>query len=128
MLSGAAAIAREIDAEGWICGDGPERERIAALVSGTSVRLLGYRDDVADLFRAADVFALGALLRHVAGETPLPAALEPLVDALIVVPNQRLLGIGDLEMTFKSAMLESNAVLADAVGGIAHLLVTPGLK
>jgi cell division protein FtsZ len=56
------------------------------------------------------------------------AMLEPLVDAMIVVPNQRLLGIGDLEMTFKSAMLESNAVLADAVGGIAHLLVTPGLK
>jgi len=56
------------------------------------------------------------------------ATLEPLVDAIIVVPNQRLLGIGDLEMTFKSAMLESNAVLADAVGGIAHLLVTPGLK
>ncbi len=56
------------------------------------------------------------------------AALEPLVDAMIVVPNQRLLGIGDLEMTFKSAMLASNAVLADAVGGIAHLLVTPGLK
>jgi len=56
------------------------------------------------------------------------AMLEPLVDAVIVVPNQRLLGIGDLEMTFKSAMLASNAVLADAVGGIAHLLVTPGLK
>lgn len=56
------------------------------------------------------------------------ATLEPLVDAIIVVPNQRLLGIGDLEMTFKAAMLESNAVLADAVGGIAHLLVTPGLK
>ena len=56
------------------------------------------------------------------------AMLEPLVDALIVVPNQRLLGIGDLEMTFKSAMLASNAVLADAVGGIAHLLVAPGLK
>jgi len=56
------------------------------------------------------------------------ATLEPLVDALIVVPNQRLLGIGDLEMTFKSAMLASNAVLADAVGGIAHLLVAPGIK
>lgn len=56
------------------------------------------------------------------------AMLEPLVDAVIVVPNQRLLGIGDLEMTFKSAMLASNAVLADAVGGIAHLLVAPGIK
>jgi cell division protein FtsZ len=56
------------------------------------------------------------------------ATLEPLVDAMIVVPNQRLLGIGDLDMTFKSAMIASNGVLADAVGGIAHLLVTPGLK
>lgn len=56
------------------------------------------------------------------------ATLEALVDAMIVVPNQRLLGIGDLEMTFKSAMTASNGVLADAVGGIAHLLVTPGLK
>ncbi len=56
------------------------------------------------------------------------ALLEPLVDAIIVVPNQRLLGIGDLDMTFRSAMNASNGVLADAVGGIAHLLVTPGLK
>jgi cell division protein FtsZ len=56
------------------------------------------------------------------------ALLEPLVDAIIVVPNQRLLGIGDLDMTFRSAMQASNGVLADAVGGIAHLLVTPGLK
>lgn len=56
------------------------------------------------------------------------ALLEPLVDAIIVVPNQRLLGIGDFDMTFRSAMTASNGVLADAVGGIAHLLVTPGLK
>ena len=56
------------------------------------------------------------------------AALEPLVDALIVVPNQRLMAIGDPNMTFKSAMFASNAVLSDAVGGIAHLLVSPGLK
>lgn len=56
------------------------------------------------------------------------AVLEPLVDAMIVVPNQRLLGIGELEMTFRSAMAASNGVLADAVGGIAQLLVTPGLK
>jgi glycosyltransferase involved in cell wall biosynthesis len=45
-------------AEGWICGDGPETERIARLAHGSSVRLLGYRDDVADLLAAADVFAL----------------------------------------------------------------------
>jgi len=32
---------------------------------------------------AADVFALGAVLRHVAGDSPLPAGLEPLVGAAL---------------------------------------------
>ena len=32
---------------------------------------------------AADVFALGAVLRHVAGDSPLPAGLEPLIDAAL---------------------------------------------
>ena len=43
------------------------------------------------------------------------ALLEPLVDAIIVVPNQRLLGIGDLDMTFRSAMHASDGVLADGL-------------
>jgi glycosyltransferase involved in cell wall biosynthesis len=45
-------------ADGWICGDGPEREHIESLARGTGVRLLGHRDDIADVFGAADVFAL----------------------------------------------------------------------
>ncbi len=54
--------------------------------------------------------------------------LEPWVDALIVVPNQRLLGIDDIDLTFRDAMDASNEVLADAVGSIADLLVTPAIK
>jgi glycosyltransferase involved in cell wall biosynthesis len=45
-------------AEGWICGDGPLRSSLEAMVAGTSVRLLGYRDDVSNVLGAADVFAL----------------------------------------------------------------------
>jgi glycosyltransferase involved in cell wall biosynthesis len=45
-------------AEGWICGDGPLQESLSRLVAGTSVRLLGYRDDVSEILAAADVFAL----------------------------------------------------------------------
>lgn len=45
-------------AEGWICGDGPLRDELAGRVSGTAVRLLGYRDDVADVLGASDMFAL----------------------------------------------------------------------
>jgi glycosyltransferase involved in cell wall biosynthesis len=40
-----------------IAGDGPERERLQALVdaSGADVRLLGHRTDIADLIAAADL-------------------------------------------------------------------------
>jgi cell division protein FtsZ len=56
------------------------------------------------------------------------STLEPLVDAMVVVPNQRLLGIGHAAMTFRSAMDASNNVLADTVGSIAQLLVGPAVK
>jgi glycosyltransferase involved in cell wall biosynthesis len=67
-------------AEGWICGDGPEAHRIAQLAKGTSVRLLGYRDDVSDVLAAADVFALPA-----AGEAYGIAVIEALQAGLSVV-------------------------------------------
>ena len=46
-----------------IAGDGPEREAITRLVAdrGVPVRLLGHRDDVSDLLRAADVFVLSSV-------------------------------------------------------------------
>jgi glycosyltransferase involved in cell wall biosynthesis len=49
---------RESGAVGWLVGDGPERERLAGLASGSRVRMLGYRADVSDLLGAADVFCL----------------------------------------------------------------------
>ncbi len=45
-------------AEGWICGDGPLLHELSKRAEGTGVRLLGYRDDVAEILSAADVFAL----------------------------------------------------------------------
>lgn len=67
--------------EGWICGEGPERERLGALVgAGGPVRLLGHRDDVADLLGAADVFALTSV-----GEAYGIAVLEALQAGLPVV-------------------------------------------
>ncbi len=46
------------DAEGWICGDGPLRAELERRAAGTSVRLLGHREDISDVLGAADVFAL----------------------------------------------------------------------
>lgn len=68
------------DAEGWICGDGPLRASLETLTSGTSVRLLGYRDDVANVLGAADVFALPS-----AGEAYGIAVREALEAGLPVV-------------------------------------------
>ena len=50
----------------WIAGEGPlrtvlEREH-AALGLGESVRFLGFRDDVVDLLRAADLFVISSYL------------------------------------------------------------------
>jgi cell division protein FtsZ len=58
------------------------------------------------------------------------AGLEELrkqVDALIVVPNDRILSVADKETTFKSAFTMSDDVLRQAVEGISDLITTPGV-
>lgn len=45
-------------ATGWIAGGGPQFEELKGRVAQTQVKLLGYRDDVADLYAAADMFIL----------------------------------------------------------------------
>lgn len=67
-------------AEGWICGDGPLRETLERRSAGTSVRLLGHRDDVEDILGAADVFALPS-----AGEAYGIAVVEAIAAGLPVV-------------------------------------------
>lgn len=49
------------------------------------------------------------------------------VDALIVVPNDRILSIADKDTTFKSAFMMSDEVLRQAVEGISDLITTPGI-
>ena len=50
----------------WIAGDGPLRSaleaELRALSLGTEVRLLGFREDVNDLLRAADLFVVSSYL------------------------------------------------------------------
>jgi glycosyltransferase involved in cell wall biosynthesis len=67
-------------AEGWICGDGPLRTELERRAAGTTVRLLGYRDDVADVLGAADMFALPSV-----GEAYGIAVVEAIAAGLPVV-------------------------------------------
>ena len=58
------------------------------------------------------------------------AGLEELrkqVDALIVVPNDRVMSVADKDMTFKSAFMMCDEVLRQAVEGISDLITTPGI-
>jgi cell division protein FtsZ len=49
------------------------------------------------------------------------------VDTLIVIPNQRLVGIADKNMPLMEAFRRADDVLLNAVRGISDLITTPGL-
>ncbi len=49
------------------------------------------------------------------------------VDALIVIPNDRLLSIVDAQTTVKSAFAMCDDILRQAVEGISDLITTPGI-
>lgn len=53
--------------------------------------------------------------------------LRPNVDSLIVIPNDKLLNIGDADITIKKAFEKSNFVLLTAIKGMADLMLAKGL-
>ncbi|MCK5590652.1 MAG: cell division protein FtsZ, partial [Candidatus Pacebacteria bacterium] len=55
------------------------------------------------------------------------AELKSEVDALIVIPNNKLLGIVGKETTFEDAFSICDEVLRQAVEGISDLITTPGI-
>ncbi len=55
------------------------------------------------------------------------AALKKEVDALITIPNQKLLEIADAKMSILDAFRVSDSVLHQGVQGISDLIVMPGL-
>jgi cell division protein FtsZ len=53
--------------------------------------------------------------------------LKDAVDAMIVIPNDRILGVIEKETTFLSAFQLCDDVLRQAVEGISDLITTPGI-
>jgi cell division protein FtsZ len=53
--------------------------------------------------------------------------LKDKVDALIVIPNQRLLDVVDKNMTLQEAFKMADSVLGQGVQGISDLITVPGL-
>jgi cell division protein FtsZ len=55
------------------------------------------------------------------------ADLEQEVDAIIVIPNERILSVAPKETSVKDAFIMSDEVLRQAVEGISELITTPGM-
>ncbi len=53
--------------------------------------------------------------------------LRKQVDALIVIPNDRVMSVADKDTTFKSAFTMCDEVLRQAVEGISDIITTPGI-
>ncbi len=53
--------------------------------------------------------------------------LEKEVDALITIPNDRLIAVAGKEMSFRDAFARSDEILKQAVEGISDLITTPGI-
>ncbi len=53
--------------------------------------------------------------------------LKDEVDALIVIPNDRLLQLADKDLTAAEAFAKADEVVREAVEGISDLIVTPGI-
>jgi cell division protein FtsZ len=53
--------------------------------------------------------------------------LESKVDTLIVIPNDKLLDLGDRSMTFQVAFRMADEVLFQGIQGISELITVPGL-
>jgi cell division protein FtsZ len=54
-------------------------------------------------------------------------ALRERVDTLIIIPNDRLLTLGDRRMTFHDAFRAADEVLHQGIQGISELITVPGL-
>jgi len=53
--------------------------------------------------------------------------LEPLVDTLIVIPNDRLLQVVDRKATLQEAFMVADDILRQGIQGISELITVPGL-
>ncbi len=71
-------------------------------------------------------FAFEGSRRMVAAEDGIEA-LKDKVDALIVIPNQRLIEVVDKNMTLQEAFKLADSVLGQGVQGISDLITQPGL-
>ncbi|MDR1323463.1 MAG: cell division protein FtsZ [Candidatus Margulisbacteria bacterium] len=113
--------------------DGADMVFIAAGMGGGTGT--GASPVVAELAKAKGALVVGVVSKPWSFEGPIRMRqaengielLRAKVDALIIVPNQRLLDIYDRALTLPESFQKANDVLKQGVLGIAGLITNPGL-
>ncbi len=90
---------------------------------------------VAEIARAAGALTIGVVTKPFSfeGSPRLNSATEGIerlaenVDTLIVIPNDRLMTLGDHRITFQDAFRAADEVLHQGIQGISELITVPGL-
>jgi glycosyltransferase involved in cell wall biosynthesis len=108
-----------------LVGEGSEQERIETEIASRglapSVRLLGMRDDVANLLQAADLFLLTSI-----NETISVAAIEAMCAGLPVVAT-RVGGMPEVVIDGETGLLRSSGDCESLAAAILHLMEYPAL-
>ena len=124
----AAAIARERrpDLHFWIAGEGPLRSTLEAehraLGLGEAVRFLGFREDVTDLLRSADIFCVSSYLEGLGTST-----LDAMAAGLPVVAT-RVGGIPEIVADGVSGILVPPRNPEALAAAILELASNPGRR
>ena len=121
LRAAGIARARRDDLRFWIAGEGPLRAELEhqhrALGLGDAVRFLGFREDVTDLLRAADIFCVSSYLEGLGTST-----LDAMAAGLPVVAT-RVGGIPEIVADGESGVLvgaRNPDALADAIVALAE--------
>ena len=121
-----------------------DRERIAELISGADMLFLtagmgggtgtGAAPVVAEVARELGILTVAVVTKPFAFEGKRQRiaqegleALAPLVDSLIVIPNDKLMQVLGAQVTLDEAFRAANDVLHGAVAGIAEIISCPGM-
>lgn len=120
LLRAAARLRSEgLDLEVWIAGEGEQRAELAALAADPllegRVKLLGFRSDAPDLYRAMDLFALSSLREG------LPNVLLEAMATELPVVCSRVAGVPDLIQDGKNGVLVRPGSVDELAAAIKRL-------
>ncbi len=109
-----------------LVGEGPERSKIEEAIQrldlGSSVRMIGLRQDVPRLIRAADVFLLTSISEGI------PLTLIEAMAAHVPVVSTRVGGVAEVVEEDRSGLLAPSGDAAALTGRVLQLAADPALR